>query len=67
MHSYYLYNFLTFFYMYSAKVLISVPVGPRPVYDSDVVEPKIPTGPIVAFFIHTERTFPKPDGGILYR
>ena len=25
------------FYMYSAMVLISVPVGPRPVYDSDVV------------------------------
>ena len=40
MHSYYLYNFLTcmiVFYMYSAMVLISVPVGPRPVYDSDVV------------------------------
>ena len=40
MHSYYLYNFLTCMivcYMYSAMVLISVPVGPRPVYDSDVV------------------------------
>jgi len=40
MHSYYLYNFLTcmiVFYMYSATVLISVPVGPRPVYDWDVV------------------------------
>ena len=47
MHSYYLYNFLTFFYMYSAMVLISVPVDPRPVYDSDVVEPEIPTDPIV--------------------
>ena len=31
-------------------VLISVPVGPRPDYDSDVVEPKIPTDPIVEFF-----------------
>ena len=39
-----------FFYMYSAMVLISVPVGPRPVYDSDVVEPDIPTDPIVEFF-----------------
>ena len=36
--------------MYSAMVLISVPVGPRPVYDSDVVEPEIPTDPIVEFF-----------------
>ena len=25
------------FFMYTAMVLISVPVGPRPVYDSDVV------------------------------
>ena len=50
MHIYYLYNFLTFFYMYSAMVLISVPVGPRPVCDSDVVEPEIPTDPIVEFF-----------------
>ena len=31
-------------------VLISVPVGTRPVYDSDVVEPEIPTDPIVEFF-----------------
>jgi len=37
MHNYFLYNFLMFFYMYSVMVLISVPVGPRPVYDSDVV------------------------------
>jgi len=38
MHNYLLYNFLMFFlYMYSVMVLISVPVGPRPVYDSDVV------------------------------
>ena len=37
MHIYFLYNFLMFFYMYSVMVLISVPVGPRPVYDSDVV------------------------------
>ena len=50
MHRYYLYNFLTFFYMYSAMVLISVPVVPRPVYDSDVVEPEIATDPIVEFF-----------------
>ena len=50
MHSYYLYNFLTFFYMYSAMVFISVPVGPCPVYDSDMVEPDIPTDPIVEFF-----------------
>ena len=36
----YLYNFLSCMivcYMYSAMVLISVPIGPRPVYDSDVV------------------------------
>ena len=50
MHIYYLYNFLTFFYMYSDMVLISVPVGPRPVYDLDVVESEIPTDPIVEFF-----------------
>ena len=37
MHNYFLYNFIMFFYMYSVMVLISVPVGPRPVYDSDVV------------------------------
>ena len=37
MHNYFLYNFLMFYYMYSVMVLISVPVGPRPVYDSDVV------------------------------
>ena len=37
MHNYFLYNFLMFFYMYSVMVLITVPVGPRPVYDSDVV------------------------------
>ena len=36
--------------MYSAMVLISVLVGPRPVYDSDVVEPEIPNDPIVEFF-----------------
>ena len=33
-------------------VLISVPVGPRPVYDDPdvVVEPEIPTDPIIEFF-----------------
>ena len=50
MHSYYLHNYLTFFYMYSVMVFLSVPIGPRPVYDLDVVEPKIPTNPIVEFF-----------------
>ena len=72
MHSYFFYNFLMFFYMYSVMVLISAPVGPCPVYDSDVVyfhnylfhfvfktktfiqevvEPEIPTDPIVEFFV----------------
>ena len=37
MHIYFLYNFLMFFYMYSVMVLLSVPVGARAVYDSDVV------------------------------
>ena len=40
MHSYYLYKLLTCMivcYMYRAMVLIGVPVGPHPVYDSDVV------------------------------
>ena len=33
-------------------VLISVPVGPRPVYDDPdvIVEPEIPTDPIIEFF-----------------
>ena len=30
-------NFMIVCYMYSAMALISVPVGTRPVYDSDVV------------------------------
>ena len=35
----YLHNFLTcmIVVIYSAMVMISVPVGPRPIYDSDVV------------------------------